>query len=105
MDDAVENSNNSDINSIDLLFSQKGKFKSRGWLILTQDQRHYVILSLFYMVAMWVQQLQPPHLCSKQEHGRKKKKKKKPQAEEFSPFKEHFWEHNPKKLLFTSHRL
>ena len=72
LDDAVENPNNSDINDIDLLFSQKGKIKSRGRLILTQDQRYHVVLSLSYMVAMWVQQLQPPHLCSRKEHGREK---------------------------------
>ena len=71
----MENPNNSDINDIDLLFSQKGKIKSRGRLILTQDQRHHVVLSLSYMVAMWVQQLQPPHLCSRKEHGREKKHK------------------------------
>lgn len=29
----------------------------------------------------------------------KEKKKKQTQAEEFSPFKEHFWEHNPKKTF------
>lgn len=36
LDDAMENSNNSDINNIGLLFSRKDKFKSRGWLVFVQ---------------------------------------------------------------------